>query len=322
MGKKDKGNVKGRIKNIAGAWDKASENRGDGFGDFVPLDPGSYFMQLVKVEIGDFGDARKVMLKWCVVANDDGDNGKICTDFEGIEDPERLVWLQRMLVTMGVDLDEIEVETEDDLLGIFKDLIEERLVSKIRVTEKAGYTNMRVQKAVEIEEDDLVVADEVLASSGRDSQSSDGDDDDDDDDDSDSPTISKGDEVTWTTKGGKERKGKVKSVDSDDDTAKVVAEGAKKAVTVDLDDLTLVGGDDEDDDGDDDDGDDDDSDEVEVGDEVLAPVGSKGKTRKGKVSKLHGDGTCDVKFNKPTKKGTTHAKKVKIDDLEHQVDDE
>lgn len=325
-----KGKVAGKIKGMAGAWNQARKDVGEGFGDFVPVDKGSYHMQLVKAEIGDFGDERKLMHKWCVVANDDGNNGKICTDFEGIDDPDRLVWLMRMLQALGVDLDECEVDTEDDLIAIFNDLIAERTVAKVRVTEKGGYTNMRVQKVVEIDDGDLVDPDEVFASSGRDSQSDD-DDDDDDGDDGDEHSFSAGDEVTWTSKSGKARSGKIESVDDEEETAVVIPDGKKKGVTVDLDDLTPVAGDDEDEDDDKDDDEpeakepepDGDEDEVSIGDEVLAPVGSKGKTRKGKVVKVSKKaGTCDVKFDTPTKKGTTHAKGVKLDDLEHVIDDD
>lgn len=150
---------------FAGKWNKAKENADDGFGDPVPLDAGNYRMQLVGASIIDTDSkGRTLVFKWCVI--DEDDNGVICTEFEGIEDDERIVWVQRKLISLGVDLDEIEVDSEDDLIGVFEELIKECVCARVRVIEKDGYTNMRVLKAVDVDDDELVDAEEALKGGG------------------------------------------------------------------------------------------------------------------------------------------------------------
>ena len=143
----------------SGAKDKAKEG---GFDDAVPLEAGVYNMQLVSVEIGDFGSERKLMTKWAVIGDDENDE-TICTYWEGLESEERLVWLQRQMMALGMDLDAIsEDNMEDDVIDAYGDALADGLVARVKVIEKDGYTNMRIQKAIEWDEDELYNPDDVL----------------------------------------------------------------------------------------------------------------------------------------------------------------
>jgi hypothetical protein len=144
-----------KMANIGNFWNKARETtKSDRSGDFIPVDPGAYVMQLVKADVGDYGGKRKIWLKFAVVNGDD--RGAICNFFEGIDTEERLVWVQRLLANLGVDLADVEIGSEADLMEVFENLVQERVCAKVAVTEKDGYTNMRVKGlASSVDEDDL-----------------------------------------------------------------------------------------------------------------------------------------------------------------------
>ena len=147
---------------MAGLWKKSKEKaKENNFTDAIVSEVGNYRMQIVGAEIGDYGDERKIMLKWVVIDDDDCE-GQINTCWEGIETEERLIWLQRMLIGLGVDIDDIDPEEEEDLLEVFNELIEEQVCAKVQIKEKDGYINMRVGKAIEIDDDLLLDPDEAL----------------------------------------------------------------------------------------------------------------------------------------------------------------
>lgn len=154
-------------KSGASAWNRARETTANDqpFGEAIPVEPGRYSMQLVGAEVGDFGGDLKLMRKWCVLDNDDF-GGLICAEWEGpLDDPDRLVWVQRNLAALGVDLDEVEYEEPKDLEEIYGELIEDCVCASVKVVEKDGYINMRVGKAIEVDEDELV--DPKAALSGK-----------------------------------------------------------------------------------------------------------------------------------------------------------
>lgn len=316
--------TRGKVASIGKLWGKARETTKDdrGFGEAVPVDQGKYQMQLVSAEIGDFGGERKVMMKWCVL--DEGETrGTICTMWEGVADPDRLVWLQRLLAGLGVDLDEVTIEDEDDLQKVFDELVEAQTVAGVKVVEKDGWTNMRVRSKVDVDSDILVDAEEVLkdAEGGSKKGGKDSDDDDDkksskksskgDDDDGDSKKSSKksdpdddedekkddavevaeGDVVEFKhPKTKKTVQGKIEKFDKDDN-AMVDVDGEPKLIRVALDELTKV--DDEEDDkksskkDDDDNSKKSDERELEEGDVVVIKL--KGKDKSGVVDKIKKD---------------------------------
>lgn len=241
--------------NFSKVWGKAREesSKGGSFGgDPVPLEVGLYNMQLVGAEIGDFGDERKVMTKWCVVGHEDeAVNGTICTKWDGL-DEERIVWVQRELMSLGVDLDDKPVETEEDLQGIYDELIENQVVASVKVKESDDrkWTNMRVRKSVEVETDELVDPKEALKSQGGSSSKKKSKDDEDDEDekssakssrkkekeeeeDDENVSIAEGDTIKFKhPKTKKVVQGEIVELDEKAGTATVKVEGEKKAVEI------------------------------------------------------------------------------------------
>ena len=140
------------------AWAKARDTTKDDkpFGEAVPFEAGTYTMQIVRATVyKDESKGSMLRTEWCAL--DEDDYGVIGTLFEGpCEEPDRLVWIQRTLATLGVDLDEVDYDEPSDLEAIYNELIEENVCAKVRVTEKDGYRNMRIGKEVEVDEDLLV----------------------------------------------------------------------------------------------------------------------------------------------------------------------
>ncbi len=222
-------------------WNKARETTENEspMGDPVPLEPGQYVMQLVDVAIDDFADKRQVMLKWAVLGEDE-DAGTICTEWEGIYDADRLVWLQRKLSALGVDLSDLSVETEDDLKKLFDELIDEGLAAKVRVKEKDGYINMQTRQAVDVDESELFDPDEVLKQKKGSSTSSKGKGKGSKkkEEEPEEVDFKEGDEVTWE-KDGKTFDGKIVDF-TEDDEAKVKVEGRKRPMLVSCDALSYL----------------------------------------------------------------------------------
>lgn len=319
-----RGSVAGKLKNMKGMWGKARDTtKGDGGGDFIPVEPGMYVMQIVGAEIGEYNKARKMWVKFAVVS-DDENHGAICNDFMQIDTEEKLVWLQRFLVAMGVDLDEYEIEDENDLLDLVHELIDERRCARVQVTEKDGYTNMRVRKLVDADEDDLHDPKEALkgGSQGR------GGDDDDEDEDGEEPEEGEDEEEPDEEDEGGEGKfevgdavtveydgvpwdGEVKAVMDETDELEVhfPEDGSTEVVAKEL--ATKVEGDGEEAGEEEEEG----GDEIEKGDRVIADV--KGKKKSGVVQSVSKKNeTCKVKLDKTGKVVT-----VDFEDVDFEVEE-
>jgi len=154
----------GKVLNLAKSWGKArGTTKGEsGFGDFVPVEPGRYLMQIVAAEAGTWSDERKMWLRWIVI----GDNesaGLLCNEFHGFGNEDRDVWMQRLLINLGVEDDAMDsIETEDDLVQLFTEMIADYVVAQIKVVEKDGYLNMKGHKRMDVDEEDLVDPAEAL----------------------------------------------------------------------------------------------------------------------------------------------------------------
>lgn len=225
MARKSKGG------NIGSLWRKARERtQSDTGADFVPVDAGRYVMQIVGVSADTFNKVRKLMVRWCVLKDDDF-KGRICTDFMSIDTEEKMDWVLRLLVALGVDTQECEEpDTEDALLGIFRDCIKERKCIKVKVVEDGEYTNLKLGGACDVEDEDTVDPEEAIkgrAFGGGESSSEAGSDED--------VEFEVGDRVEWVAD-SKEYAGVIEDFTKDDD-AIVKVDGKRKTVTMPLDDL-------------------------------------------------------------------------------------
>lgn len=155
--------VQQRAGSISALWGKHKEDaKKTGFSDAVPLEPGKYTQQLVGVEAGKFGDERKIMARLCVVGMDDDVNGTICTLWFALEG-DNIVWTQKALGAMGVDLDSVVVNDESDVLQLFQDLVDAQTVCATQVKTKGEHTNCYINGVADIDSSDLVDPAEVMA---------------------------------------------------------------------------------------------------------------------------------------------------------------
>ncbi len=244
-------NVKSKVKNIGALWGKARETTANdtSFGDAVPVEPGMYKMQLVSAEVGDFGGTRKLLTRWCVL--DDGDfQHKLCTSFDQCDTAEKLVWVQRLMVSVGIDLESCGLDddsSEDDMVALFQDKVDEQTVCKVKVTEKDGYTNMRV-KNVDESVDESEKVDPKLAAKGKLGQAEETADEEppkkgkgkkEEPEDEPAAALEEGDRVSWENEDGETVEGEVVAL-TDNDDAKVREDGQKKSVLKPLDALTKI----------------------------------------------------------------------------------
>jgi hypothetical protein len=222
--------AKGKGGSMAVAWKGSKEKAKQGGGDWVELDPGNYPMQLVEATIDDYGGERKMMTRWCCVSDEKETRGKRAANFQSVSNEESLVWIQRELIALGQDVDELKVESEDDLLEVYKQLIEDRVCARVSIKENEGYLNMRVRKAIEVEESLLVDPKEALKGLVKEeADSGEGE-----DGGEEELEIDVGDTIEFTHK-GKEQTGEV--LEFNDDEWPVVKIGAKK-VAVDPENIT------------------------------------------------------------------------------------
>lgn len=313
-----------QLKNIGALWGKAKEEaKKSGFSEAVPLEAGKYTLQLFQATIGDFGDQRQVMLKWIVIGDSD-DKGVVCTTWQSLAE-DRVVWLLRLLTTMGVDLDEVQPETEDDLIEVFDKLIADNTAVEGKVREKDGYTNLYINKVADVETSDLIdpeEAREALKSAGKDGgksgksgKSGKGKEEEEPAEEpeagDDAVELNEGDTVTWKdAKTKKTRTGEVMAFDKDDN-ALVRPEGEKKTVTLALDALEKVEEEGGEEPGEPE-GSEDEAKEIEEGDVVIVEI--KGKDKSGVVTKVK-NGKVTVRV-----KGVSPDPTFKEEDVKHAVD--
>ncbi len=246
----------GRKGSLADIWNKGKKAAGDT--ELIPVGAGTYTFQPLEAVCVDGSGVRMLLTKFGVVSAEDEDSvGKVCKTFYNLEDPDRIRWLYIDLKNMGVDIDDFEVESEDDLIGLWDDeLIVPRACVLGKVVEKDGWLNMKLQRRVEVEDDEKLSVDHLKGDdsdkgkgddSGKGGASGDGDDD-----------WKVGDPCTWK-KNNNTLTGKITAID-EDDVATVRQDGKKRGSKVALDDLEEIdskGDDDKGDKGDDgkDDGD-------------------------------------------------------------------
>lgn len=303
--------TKSRLANIGKLWGKAKQEakQGGSFGEAVPLSPGKYVLQLVHGVIDTFGDARQLMLKWCVIG-DGEDSGTICTTWSSLAE-DRIVWLARMLGAMGVDLDDTEFETEEDLQELIDKLIADSTVCNGKVREKDGYTNLYINGVANVDSEDLVDPEEVmkeleenLKGGGKKGKKKEDDEEPEAEDDGDEPEFKKGDKAKFSKKvKGKlvEYEGTIKSIKGE----KVELETDDNILVCEVGDLEKM----EDEEPEDEGGGDDGEAEVDVGSRVRWKDGKKDV--EGEITGFTKDDKAIVKPD-----GSKRTAEIELSDLE------
>jgi hypothetical protein len=74
---------------------------------------------------------------------------------DGIMDEQQLSYLVADLKRLGVDADQLEINSTEDLESVLSELVEAKPCAKIRVKEAGEYTNVYINKLVEVDPDEL-----------------------------------------------------------------------------------------------------------------------------------------------------------------------
>lgn len=154
-------------KKFGAFWKKAKDRKSD-FAELIDssLAEGKYNAQLVFADLVDTKNGMQALLKAAVIDPEGEDHGKLIGAFQRVEDEESFVYLQRALRAFSVNVDDLEVETEEELKEVLHEAVSERPVASVTIKEKDGYTNAYFNKPVGVDEDDLHDPADVLKQGG------------------------------------------------------------------------------------------------------------------------------------------------------------
>lgn len=143
-----------QLAKMKAAWDKNREESKD-TSNFNQLPDGKYKTKLTDACLREVGDAVKAMFEFTVVEGDS--TGEKATRWDGIDTEERVLYLQKDLRRLGLDVDTFEIDQLEDAL---EELLQSAPVVRITVKNKDGYCNCYIDKV--LADDDAVIADPVV----------------------------------------------------------------------------------------------------------------------------------------------------------------
>jgi len=145
-----------KLKGIGKLWNKASkERRKSGNRNWIeePM-TGNFRLTNAKVDTIGANDWLHVALEFVCVS--DGEAlGLFHTHRCGIDNENSLSFMQRDLERLGVDLDELEINEEEDLTDVLKELIETAPIVRASLKRSGDFLNMRISKLLDIDESEL-----------------------------------------------------------------------------------------------------------------------------------------------------------------------
>ncbi len=210
--KKKKTSFQHRKAGISGMWKKAKKQVEESPDMFGTVEKGRYLVKLVSAVVTEIGDRNWKNFAFGFEIQEGDSEGTIVTRRCGLETEENFTFLIRDFQRLDVDTNDLEINSEEELNELGKQLVEAAPICRVRITEPndQGFQNTYIDKLIESE------------SSGGNGGESDADD------------------LVGTTMGFKKGKkmlvGKILSVDKDDDTFVMKTDAGKK-VTGDIGDL-------------------------------------------------------------------------------------
>lgn len=286
-----------RIANLGEAWGKAKDEAGKGF---VDIPPGVYNFQLIGAEITESSnDWLHVAFRFACISEGEF-LGETFVHRCGLEKEESLPFLVRDLQRLGVDTEDVELSSLDDLEPVLEDLTSGAPCIRGKLVESGEFTNLRIQRLLELDDDEIpeytVGGERASFPGGNDAEEENEADDPPASDDE----IEVGDRVSADFDGD-EYEGVVEKISGDKASVKFDDGDEDKFA---LDDLTLVAKADGEDDGEDD------TAELKAGMSVAYEV--RGKEVEGEVVKVDSaKEVCHVK-----RKGKSKPDIVALDEVE------
>lgn len=142
-----------KAKGLGGMWKTAKkqmEEEGDIFG--AEVEDGPYIAQLVGVEVKESA-AGWNYVDWQFEVLEGDSEGSSVSRRSGIETEENLVWLMRDFARFGLDSDDLDIDSKEDLEEILAQILAAK--PKCRIVAKTGDSNIQnvyINKVIEIEE--------------------------------------------------------------------------------------------------------------------------------------------------------------------------
>lgn len=156
---------KDRLKQMKKHWQGAREEAADdSFGASVP--DGKYLFWVTCGELGESQSSGRLQfpVKYQVARGEHG--GVTLTNYQGVDDPDQLVFVARWLAKMNYELDEVDIENLDEYL---EEITGECPLIEAKVKNKDGYCNVQSFSIVVVDPadyDDLIEAGSEAPSSG------------------------------------------------------------------------------------------------------------------------------------------------------------
>ena len=234
---KDNGNslYEKQLRQMRERWNKGKEqSKKDNFSG-TTLSPGQFATRLTGAKLISGDKGLSVVFEFtCVRGDEIGEKG---IRFAGLGTDEQLVYFQRDLRRLGIEVDDFEPEQIPDIL---KELLEARPGVRINVKQNGEYKNVYVDKLMELDPEEDVQPGENGEGSGAEASGGDdsGEDAGDGGEGAGEVTFEPGDDVSYTVK-GKKQTGVVKKL-LDDGSYNVKNDATKQIDNVEPEKLKLL----------------------------------------------------------------------------------
>lgn len=201
---------------IAALWKTAKEQVAETPSLFALVDKGRYLAKLIEAKCTEIGERAWKNFAMTFEIQEGDFTGTNIVHRAGLETEENLTFLIRDFQKLGVDIDDLEIESNEQLDELGAELVKQGLVCRIVATEPndKGFQNYYINKVMEAESSDAET-----------------------DDTADSDDLV-GQEMAYR-KGKKLFVGKILSIDKDDETFVMKTEDKKK-ISGSLDDLEAL----------------------------------------------------------------------------------
>jgi len=141
--------------NIKKMWQKAKEQVEETPDFLANLEDGRYLAQLTDYSIKDSATERAWhYMEWVWEVTEGDSEGESIYKRIGLETEDNLAFLIRDLNRLGVETDALEINDEDDLEEVTKELIDQKVQARLRLktNDDTGYQNVYIDKLIEKED--------------------------------------------------------------------------------------------------------------------------------------------------------------------------
>lgn len=136
--------------NLSKLFKKGKEEYRKNPSGFVNLPAGKYKAVLAGAEVRESGDNNWLHIQWTWLVLEGEHRGQQQTDATGLETEENFKWLCVRLGRLGVDTEDLDITSIDDVKEIISELVEAGIVIRIRVADSGQYTNVYVDASLEV----------------------------------------------------------------------------------------------------------------------------------------------------------------------------